>query len=467
MSPRGSSPNGWRPAARGRRRSGFTLFELLMVLGIIALVGGLSAGAFQIARRSYALSASASRVEGTLRAARNAAVSSGVGSRVAIETEPPRAVAYGFEALGEWGFEEEENGVVHGARRAPAVLTGGASLGKGCAGKGLHLEMGGYADCGNQSVYDLRAGVFAEAWVRWRPPEGPASAGSSRPGRKGGVASGGKRTPAPARPPPRPEKSTSPARRSFTRSAGIDKAAREKAEPEMRRLRSSNEVIPIDDASAVLGKGGAYFLGIGRDGSLEGRIGSYRVRTWSGAVLPERWTRIALSFDGEEVLLLADGIERDAVLLDRPAGEKETPPPPPAIPPSGEPLRIGSPSSPGPLDIDEVRLYGMVEPLVYELGGRERFLGWKKVIRFDRHGRLDPRFHEVGVRFILYEEEDPSVSFRTEVAVDRTVTYAEWARRRGLAVEEGAEDAEEAKLLAKIAGARRVAIAVDPSGALR
>jgi hypothetical protein len=265
----------------------------------------------------------------------------------------------------------------------------------------------------------------------------------------------------------RPEKSAPSTRRPVGKTAPGEKG-HEKVPLDQTRLRLSNESIPLEDAVPVIEKGASYFLGIGRDGSLEGRIGGYRIRTWSGAVQPDRWTRIALSFDGEEVLLLADGIERDAVLLDRPSADKTPPPPPPpTIPSCDDPLWIGSPSGAAVLDLDEVRLYGMVEPLVQELGGRERFLGWKKVIRFDRHGRLDPRFHELGVRFFLYEEPDRPPSMHSEAAVDYSVTFAEWARRRGLTPADGAEELEEARLLAKISDARKVAIAVDPSGALR
>jgi prepilin-type N-terminal cleavage/methylation domain-containing protein len=417
------------PLDAGGSGSGFTLVELLAVLVIISVVGGLGAGAFQLARRNYELQASGSRLEGIIRAGRNAAVQSGSPARVVIDTARSEAAAYGFETVGEWGFEGEEDGVVSGARGAPATLRGGAALGKGHTGRGLHLTGGGYADCGAAPAYDFRAGVFAEAWVRWS---------KSSPG--GQIMGGG----------------------TTTRTKA--KTTRPRPAPKGRHLEA--RAVGVDDAAALLSKGSSFFLGIGGDGSLEGRIGEHRVRTAPGVMAAGRWTKVALWFDGEELLLQADGIERETYQPDHPGDEKSAARTPASIPPSGEPFLIGSTTLEA--DIDEVRLHGMVEPLRYQLGPRERFIGWKKVIRFDRRGRLDPRYHEMGVRVLLCAEEDRSEEpVRTEAAIDTTVTFEEWARRRGLAPGTVSEATEEARLLQKFAGARQVVISIDPSGALR
>jgi prepilin-type N-terminal cleavage/methylation domain-containing protein len=420
---------GWRLAEdAGDRRSGFTLTELMAVLAIISIVGGLSAGAFHLAHRSYALSASGSRVEGLLRAARNSAISSGVPSRVVIDTAAGEAIAFGFETVGEWGFESEEDGVSYGARRAPAALRDGAEIGEGRAGHGLSLSGKAYADCGTLSSYDLRAGVAAEAWIRW--------SGEGAGGHTVVAGSGGTRR---------------------LRTPGAAGSG-----------RTASRAAPLGDAAGIVARGGAYFLGLAPDGSLEGRIGDYRVRTSSGAVLPGRWTRVALIYDGQEVALSADGVERETYLPDRPPDEKKRPPPPPSIPPSAESLTIGSPQASFRGEVDEVRLHGMVEPLRYPLGPGERLLGWKKVIRFERRGRLDPRYHETGLRVILCSSEEPvEPVVRTEAAVDYSLTYREWVERRGLEFREGGEAAAEANLLLKYSGARQIIIEVDLSGALR
>ncbi len=403
--------------------------ELLVVLAIIALVGGLSAGAFHIARRTYALAASASQVEAILRAARNASIMSGIPARVEIETE--QAVAYGFEAVGEWGFETAEGGISYGARYMPATLQGSATLGEGYAGRGLHLGGGGYADCGAGAAFDFRTGVYAEAWIRHNASSIPSA------GEIGG--------------------------RSTTTTTASSSGLRRR-----RTLSKGEPILNSEAAAGILSKGRAFFLGICPDGSLEGRIGDYRIRSMPGTVLPGRWTKVALSYDGQEVLLLADGIDRETVLLSRTGlmGEEE-PRPPMSIPRSQESFLMGHPKIPFQGAVDEVRLYGMPEPLRYELGGRERILGWKKVIWFDRNGRLDSRFHELGVQLVLYEFREPPSSLKTEAAVDYSLTFEEWAERRGLAIMEGQREAAEAKLLSKIGEARMVTIAVDPSGALR
>jgi hypothetical protein len=442
--------------------------ELLTVLAIISLIGGISAGAFHIARRNYALSATASRVEGVLRSARNAAVASGVPSRVVLETDPPAAVAYGFEVVGEWSFEDEGDGAAIGARGAPARYVGSAGPGPGHVGRGFDPS-GAYADCGAMSAYDFRAGVYAEAWIRW-----------SGEGGGGGVT--GKTKAVPAKESGRKRVAMKETRKEPAANAPKEarkdlkaKGPKDSKKVHAVKRRPLRPVLGIDipkgDAGGILAKGDAWFLGVGLDGALEGRIGTYRVRTDPGAVAPGRWTRISLTFDGEEIVLSSNGVERDVLVLDRPGGEEDAPPPPKTIPASSDPLTIGSPSNPFSGSIDEVRVAGMVEPFRFELGGREKLFGWKKVIRFDGRGRLDPRRHETPVDVLLYEEDDRPAGkdevVKTTVAVDFSVTFEEWAERLGLVPDEAIRLKEEARLLAKLGEARRIGITVEPSGALR
>ncbi len=417
--------------------AGFTLAELLTVVAILSMVGALGASAFQIARRQYVLTASAASVVGVIRAARNAAISSGVTARVVVDPIEGEIVSFGFETVGEWDFEREEDGAVLGARSAPASLRDGAATGKGYRGKGLKIGGAAHADCGNLSAYDLRAGVYAEAWIRWNAPDGPAPANM---GVRGGPASGG-----------------GTKRRSSSKTS------------------TRTRVAPVDEADAILSKGTSYFLGLGRDGSLEGRIGEYGLRSVPGVVLPGRWTHVALWFDGEGVLLLADGIERVTQRTDGSAdssageasggsGRRERI----SIPGTAEPLTIGGGRSFNG-DIDEVRLHGLVEPVRHALGPNEKFVGWKKVIRFEPRGRLHPRYHETGLRVILAAADDEPVGTapRTQVTPDWSSTYVEWARRGGLVPVEGGEEAEEERQLAKLGGARRIILTVDPSGSVK
>ncbi|MBN1441188.1 MAG: prepilin-type N-terminal cleavage/methylation domain-containing protein [Planctomycetes bacterium] len=366
-----------RPTA-GRFRPGFTILEILVVLSILALLGGLSIGAFQAARRSYLLAASAARIQGILRAARNTSIATSTPSFVVIDPAARLVKAQSYETIGEWSFEGRgaASGGLAGFSQDSAVA--GSAPGRVGAG----LAPGTYVDCGRSSRFDVRDGLFLEAWVRHEEA----------------VA-----IPAP------PDQG---------------KARRVRLEP----LREEEE----KPARCIAARKGAFSFGMTPWGALEAAIGPYRARTAPGVVPPFRWVFVTVRYDGQSLAVAADGVDRELRPIARgaaPGGGDPSSKLPSEIPLTREPFTISSPESPFPGCIDEVRLRGRIEPLAYEHADFEMILGWKRTIHFDARGHLDPAHHEEGERIVLIEVPDVRSSSTTVSVVDYSVTYEEWRER--------------------------------------
>jgi len=333
-------------------RRGFTILELLVVIALIAMLAGLSASAFMSARRNYGIAATAAEVQAILRAARNTSISSGSKSFVVIDPVKREVWAQSFETAGEWSFESEDEG--SGVR-----LLGGEHI-EGRIGRGVSFRgTGGYADCGNSPKFDLRAGIVLEAWIRHEMVPAvrePTAKRSSRSKRKKGPKLLGA------------GKSASDHGRSFV----------------------------------IIERADAFAFELTEYGALIGVVGDYEIITEDDIVAPGRWVFVTMRYDGRKVTLSADGVERGAW----PLGGGRRVEVPEEIPRSEAPVTISSGDAPFPGAIDEVRIRGRAEKLVYQHGPELRILGWKRHVHFDRRGHLDASQHDGKVRIVLVELDD-------------------------------------------------------------
>lgn len=400
---------------------GFTLTELLTVMALLALIGTLGAGAYQAAKRNYSLVASAGRIQALIQAARNTSIATGSPSFVIVDPVTRTVSAHAFERVGEWSFDEPE-GDLSTTLSSRSYVNHGASPVPGKIGKALSFRSGGaYADCGAEARFDLRTGVLLEAWVQHD---------LTKPVKPSAEDRGGKRV----------------------------------------RLESARGAVRTETAAAIVRKEGAYFLGMTPSGALEGAVGEYRARTVDGVVLPGRWVHVALRFDGKELELSVDGVPRPTrgARSGGPLtpGKEETLPRVAPVTPA--PVTISAPDLPFPGEMDEVRISGNVEPLLYEYAPAEHIVGWKKIIHFDRLGHLDPRFHSEGVRLVLVElsDEKGEGTQKTIVATDYSLTFEEWLSRWD-APPLIRQRVEEAKLEETYGKARRVAMEVDRLGVVK
>lgn len=427
----GSSSPGRRQWARRRQgafpelpEGGFTLVELLAVLFIIALIGSLGAGAYQVSKRNYSLVATAGHIQGVIRAARNTALRTGIPTTVVVDPVHQRVSAHAFERVGEWSFEGLEEEGVDPLWRG-SFTNHGAAVVPGKVGMGLSFDSGGaYVDCGAEARFDLRTTIHIQCWVRHfleRPVKEPR---------------------------------------------------RDREEERGRRLRRGPILAQEEPAAVLVEKAGAYFFGMAPDGALAGGVGEYRVRTRPGVVAPARWVRVAMRYDGRSIELSADGVPREtqptspgASLL---RGAETLPA---AAPVTDSPLTVSSESMSFPGSIDEVTIAGGVEPLVHELEDQESILGWRKIVHFDGRGHLDSRFHSRGVRIVLVELDSDGTadggpgSGKTQVG-DFSLTFQEWlAAQDGLP--ELRQEVEEARIEARHAGERKVVLEIDRLGVVK
>lgn len=147
MSNRGASrttrdtPRG-APRAGGVRRRGMTLVELLVVMGLAALVMGFGVGALSsidVGGRSAVAMAQSS-----LRSARNWSVARDAPSKVTIDHERGTIAAEGLAVIGTWHFEQDPP---KGAFGLDGELVGGEIVDDGFLGRALSF-VGAAAEAG-------------------------------------------------------------------------------------------------------------------------------------------------------------------------------------------------------------------------------------------------------------------------------------------------------------------------------
>lgn len=349
-------------------QSGYTLIELLTVLVILSIVFTYSASFVQKFSDGQSISVSSSQVSSVVRAARNFSRSSGLSSRVHVDSEAGRVSAFGFETVASWDFESLE-GVsentrlnsttrIDGAFGEKAEVTGWVEATGGRVGRAVQfVDDGAALVAPGLSRYHSRGGISVEAWVRYWQPQLQPDEGIET---DGGV--------------------TDPRR-------------------EMRLAVVSR---PGSWEMGLLGDGAAYFaLGDLED---ETREQSCLIATEGRVAVPQRWAHLRATFDGISFLIEVDGIARNwiPVGFERIA-EEDWPPLPDRLLDSNEDLWISNPTRFFLGAIDEVKVRVALEPQSYDLPGTVEILGPSQLIHFDTRGSLDPLIHEVPIVVTLAE----------------------------------------------------------------
>ncbi len=385
-----------RHARRGAAVGGFTLAELLAVLALLAILAGIGIGVFATLPSRYGFEQSTGSVRALLRRARAAALETRREAAVLLDVKGGKVKAVSWATLallrlepsnltpaadvrGELVVEGAGGGAVTGVveGRGRGVTPEAGRIG-GCL---AFAAPGAHVDFGTAPRFDALEGVSIEAYVYaadYASLRDPAYAGTRR------------------QPPP---------------GAGAN----------------------AQYLFQVAGKGESYYLQVREDYAIEagvrgerdpvndpGRVARARRETRAGTLVAERWTHVAMVYDGRDLKILVDGQRRD---LGPSAGESV----PARLVASAAPFVVSHPdprlSFLGALD--ELRLSGVVAEETFELPGDVVFApGGAEAVRFDAHGQLDPLFHNapvgIGVQRVRRDGSKVVVIERADIRVERS-----------------------------------------------
>lgn len=158
---------GWARRHRAdRSRAGMTLIELLLVIGLLAVMAGGGMGVF--AALDLEKNQATGLVKSAMRAARDTSRSQDLPTRVRIDPLRATLQRLNVRVIGTWHFEDE--GLI-GAFGVGGRLEGAALSDEGWIGRALAFEAGGpgavaVLGVDRSSLYDLHEGFGIDVWIR-------------------------------------------------------------------------------------------------------------------------------------------------------------------------------------------------------------------------------------------------------------------------------------------------------------
>lgn len=372
-------------------------------MGLMVLLLGLSVGVFRNLTRVYDLPAAEAGIRTLLLKARTTAREDGYPTLVEFHAEAREARARILTWVASWHFEVDDVDLPGSGGAAFDVWGMKQTYGQvfradpdefpdeGRVGDGIRFRIGSYMDCGDQPSWNPVEGIILEAWIK---SDDLAPLPSN-----GDVPTG---------------------------------------EVDEFMVICKGRLMPDDPYDF------SYYLLVTSDYAVEAGIrgprdsneddGIYRVETYPGAFEPGRWTKVAMTYNGQKIEIRVNGVPHRAMA---PLVGGETLSCPPRLERRlGSPLYVSHPDRSFMGIIDEVRIGAIHTPerATYALPGEVIFLlpgdpmGDKRTVRvhFDAEGRLDRFYHSGPVEIVLVDAK----GFGPEDRIKREIAEAE-AKKKG------------------------------------
>ncbi len=388
--------------------AGFTLFELMVVVSIVALLLGLGISILSKLSYRWGFEASVMQAQSLIRGARNFSLTNETSSEVHIIPQENKIISMGEKTVAQWHFEDgsidsDGSGVVVGAYGISGTVTNAYSV-PGRTGYALQFGTGqglniqdSYVDCGNNPAFMPPAGIVIEAWIYPGDFRGPIYKSLAKP----------------------PENSSDKGDADET-EAEKEERARRRAENEI----SLKQKLDNEPYFVIMIKDGSYYLGLTINYALEFAFADtsnfYPLRTLDNVVTPGMWNHIMLRYSGaveyppDKVRIYVNGIPV-TVMYVKTSGDTLALVPveniprkywndilPPQISITDSDLFISDPMYSFFGNIDDVRIGAVVDPEERKISSAY-LMGYPQTIFFDSQGRLDPERHSDDALVVLTE----------------------------------------------------------------